>query len=360
MKTPLFESHVALGAKMAPFGGWDMPIQYEGILIEHACTRTHASVFDICHMGEFDLRGPTAQADLERLITQPVASIAEGQCKYGYLLRENGGVLDDLTCYRMAKDHFWLVVNAGTCRQDAEWINSRLSPQTRFMDISHDTGKLDVQGPSSRQELEKAFAVKLPDLKYFWSAHIMLDGTACLLSRTGYTGEWGYELYMPAGEVERFWNIIVSKSSIKPAGLGARDTLRLEMGYPLYGHELSTDRTPVAAARGSFIDQTKDFLGKDAVLRDLEKGTTQYLAGLRLETKRAARSHDKVVHGGQAVGEVTSGSLAPSLGVAVAMAYIDKGLCIAGQALEVEVHGKLLPATVVDLPFYKNGTARKK
>ena len=360
MKTPLFEAHVALGAKMAPFGGWDMPIQYEGILAEHACTRTHASVFDICHMGEFDLRGPTAQADLERLITQPVAAIAEGQCKYGYLLREDGGVLDDLTCYRLAKDHFWLVVNAGTCQQDANWIKARLSLQTRFMDISQDTGKLDIQGPASRQEMEKAFGVNLPHLKYFWSAHIMLDGTACLLSRTGYTGEWGYELYFPAGETERFWNILLSKSRIKPAGLGARDTLRLEMGYPLYGHELSTHMTPVAAARGNFIDRTKEFIGKASVMRDLETGVARYLVGLRLETKRAARTHDKVISGGKAVGEVTSGSLAPSLGVAVAMAYVDKAFCVVGQALEVEVHGKLLPVNVVELPFYKNGTARKK
>ena len=359
-RTPLYESHLELGAKMAPFGGWDMPIQYEGILAEHAWTRSKATIFDICHMGEFELRGPTAEADLDRLITQSVAGIAIGQCRYGYLLNDDGGVLDDLTCYRRDNDHFWLVVNAGTCAADAKWIRSRLSPQTVFTDISPMTGKLDIQGPESRAEMEKALGVRLPDLKYFWSTRVMLDGTACLLSRSGYTGEWGYELYCPAAEVERFWNLFLEKSAIKPGGLGARDTLRLEVGYPLYGHELSTARTPIAASHGQFMELKKDFIGKPAVNRDLENGVPQFLVGLQLDSKRAARAQDKVMSGDKVVGEITSGSIAPSLGVAVAMAYVDKALTQPGQRLEIDVHGKRLPATVVDLPFYKSGTARRK
>ncbi len=359
-RTPLYESHLELGAKMAPFGGWDMPIQYEGILAEHAWTRGKATIFDICHMGEFELRGPTAEADLDRLITQSVAGIAIGQCRYGYLLNNDGGVLDDLTCYRCDKDHFWLVVNAGTCAADADWIRSRLSPQTVFTDITPMTGKLDIQGPESRAEMEKALGVRLPDLKYFWSTRVMLDGTACLLSRSGYTGEWGYELYCPAAEVERFWNLFLEKSAIKPGGLGARDTLRLEVGYPLYGHELSTARTPIAASHGQFMELKKDFIGKPAVNRDLENGVPQFLVGLQLDSKRAARAQDKVMSGDKVVGEITSGSIAPSLGVAVAMAYVDKALTQPGQRLEIDVHGKRLPATVVDLPFYKSGTARRK
>ncbi len=359
-RTPLFESHLELGAKMAPFGGWDMPIQYEGILAEHAWTRTKATIFDICHMGEFELRGPTAEADLERLLTQSIAGIAVGQCRYGYLLRDDGGVLDDLTCYRRDKDHFWLVVNAGTCAGDAAWIRRHLSRQTVFTDLSPMTGKLDIQGPESRAEMEKALGVRLPDLKYFRFTDVMLDGTACLLSRTGYTGEWGYELYCPASEVERFWEMFIERSEIKPAGLGARDTLRLEVGYPLYGHELSTERTPIAASHGQFMELNKEFIGKAAVNRDLANGVGQFLVGLQLDSKRAARAQDKVVSGDKVVGEITSGSIAPSLGIAVAMAYVDKALSQPGQRLEIDVHGKMLSATVVDLPFYKSGTARRK
>ena len=258
MRTPLYDVHVALGARMAPFGGWDMPIQYEGILPEHAQTRKHATIFDTCHMGEFDLRGPSAEADLERLLTQKIGTIAIGQCRYGYLLRDDGGVLDDLTCYRRGPDHFWLIVNAGTREDDAAWIRSHLSPGTKFADLTLQTGKLDVQGPASRAEFEKAFGLQLPDLKYFWFADLPIGGVPCTVSRTGYTGEWGYELYYPRAETVRFWKTLTTGTAIQPAGLGARDTLRLEVGYPLYGHELGPDRTPVAASRGSFIDAAKD------------------------------------------------------------------------------------------------------
>jgi aminomethyltransferase len=358
MKTPLYETHARLKARIAPFGGWDMPIQYEGILAEHEATRTRCTVFDTCHMGEFDLRGPTAEADLERLLTMNVATIRQGQCRYGYLLRDDGGVLDDLTCYRRAPDHFLLVVNAGTLAGDANWIRSHLSAGTQFIDLSPSTAKLDVQGPASREVMEKAFGAPLPDLKYFWFADVTLKGVRCTVSRTGYTGEWGYEIYFPADKAQPFWDLLTANGA-KPAGLGCRDTLRLEVGYPLYGHELTTERTPVAATRGQFMDTKKDFIGRAAVLRDLEKGTPRYLVGLKLDSRRAARAHDKLTLGDKEVGEITSGSLAPSLGVAVAMAYLDAELCKPGQLVQVPVAGgKSLPATVVELPFYRNGTAR--
>ncbi|MBN1268270.1 MAG: glycine cleavage system aminomethyltransferase GcvT, partial [Kiritimatiellae bacterium] len=323
MQTPLYASHVALGARMGPFGGWDMPIQYAGILVEHAHTRKQCSMFDTCHMGEFELSGPTAGADLERLLTQRVASIREGQCRYGYLLRDDGGVLDDLTCYRFGPERFMLCVNAGTLAGDADWVRAHLSSSTVFRDLSPETAKLDIQGPTARRAMEQALNTALPELGYFRFMETRLAGTDCLLSRTGYTGEWGYEVYFPASEAVRFWDLFIAGGEIKPAGLGARDTLRLEMGYPLYGHELSVERTPVAATRGQFVDMEKEFIGKAAVARDLAQGVPRYLVGLRLETKRAARAHDHVLQGGQAVGEITSGSLAPSLGVAVAMAYVD-------------------------------------
>ena len=360
MKTPLYDRHIALGARMAPFAGWEMPIQYEGILQEHLHTRSACSVFDICHMGEFELSGPSAEADLERLLTMRVATIREGQCRYGYLLREDGGVLDDLTCYRRAPDRFWLVVNAGTLERDREWIRARLSAGTGFRDLSEATAKLDVQGPAAREAMQAAFGVPMPDLGYFRFTPVTLGGVECLMSWTGYTGEFGYELYFPAAEAGRFWDLLTGPGGAKPAGLGARDTLRLEMGYPLYGHELTESRTPVTAARGQFVDTGKEFIGREAVARDLAKGCPRYLAGLRLTTKRAARAGDTVVADGATVGEVTSGSLAPSLGVAVAMAMIDGPLTAIGTKLGVAVKGGVLPAAVVPLPFHTAGTARRK
>ncbi len=359
MKTPLFDRHVALGARIVPFAGWDMPVQYQGILPEHEATRKACAVFDICHMGEFELSGPTARADLERLLTMSVGTLRDGQCRYGYLLNESGGVLDDLTCYRRADDRYMLVVNAGTLPGDREWIRNRLSATTVFRDLSDDTGKLDVQGPASRAAMEKAFGLRLPDLGYFRFADLALDGIPCTLSRTGYTGEWGYEVYCPAEATGRLWDRLLA-AGVPPAGLGARDTLRLEMGYPLYGHELNDRMTPVPCARGAFIAWDKEFVGKAACERDRARGVPRVLVGLRLESKRAARSDDPVQADGREAGRVTSGSLAPSLGVAVALAYVDTPLAELGRKLAIAVHGRPLPATVCEVPFYRHGTARNK
>ena len=344
---------------MAPFAGWEMPIQYRGILQEHAHTRQQASVFDTCHMGEFEITGPAAESDLESLLTQRVSTLKPGQCRYGYLLREEGGVLDDLMVFRRGPDHFFVVVNAGTRGTDADWMLANLSPGTRFEDLSPGRGKLDVQGPAARPALERALGVSLPDLGYFRFVDLELAGIPVTLSRTGYTGEFGYELFLPAASVEALWGAITATGEILPAGLGARDTLRLEAGYPLYGHELSTDRSPVAASRGGFIHIQKELIGKPFVVKEIEQGVSRYLAGLRFESKRAARAGDVVLAAGEEVGEVTSGSLAPRLGVAVAMAYVDAALSTPGTHLELAIRGGTLPATVVEMPFYREGTARK-
>ncbi len=357
MRTPLYDEHRALGARMVDFAGWEMPVQYEGILSEHARTRTACTVFDTCHMGEFELSGPTAEADLERLLTMRVGTLAVGQCRYGYLLRDDGGVLDDLTCYRFGPDRFWLIVNAGTRASDFEWIRAHVSPGTRLQDRSDELGKLDVQGPRSWWVLGEALGRPVPPLTYFRLAETEWEGHTLVISRTGYTGEWGYEVYGPAEIALALWRRLVAAGAT-PAGLGARDTLRLEMGYPLYGHELSVERTPVAAARGAFVDIGKEFIGGAAVRRDLERGCARYLAGLRLEGRRAARGGAVALWDGRAVGEVTSGAYAPSLGVAVALAYLDAELAREGVRLELEVGRARLTATVVSLPFWTAGTAR--
>jgi len=356
-KTPLHEQHQKLGARMGEFGGWDMPIQYAGILQEHEQTRTQASVFDICHMGEFELSGTTAMEDLERLLTCNIESLNIGQVRYGFMLKDQGGTIDDLTCYRMDADRYMLVVNAGTAEKDAEWIQNQISSGTRFTDLSASMAKLDVQGPKSRDVLEDVFGCILPELGYFKFKEFEAMHASCILSRTGYTGEWGYEIYLPNEAAVSLWDKLVEHGQCEPGGLGARDTLRLEMGYSLYGHELSESRSPAVTSRGLFINAAKNFIGRAAVNADLNQ-PSELLVGLQFSSKRAARSHDKLFFNDQEIGEVTSGSLAPSLGVAVAMAFVKPDYSEKGQVLDVEIRGKRFPAEIVDFPFYKSGTAR--
>lgn len=357
MHTPLYDEHRALGAKMVEFAGWKMPVQYTGILVEHRQTRTACGVFDTCHMGEFELSGPTAEMDLERLLTLRVGTLAIGQCRYGYMLREDGGVLDDLTCYRLGPDRFWLIVNAGTRSADFEWLGSHRSSDTRLCDRSADVGKLDIQGPTSWRVLSAALGSAVPSLKYFRLVEVEWEGQRLVISRTGYTGEWGYEVYVPIDRVVAWWRRLLQCGAI-PAGLGARDTLRMEMGYPLYGHELLTNRTPVAASRGAFVDLSKVFIGWETVKTEMEQGCARYLVGLRLDGRRAARPGMPVIHEQRVVGAVTSGTYAPSLETAIALAYVDAELAHEGQRLEVDLDTIRLRGTVVSLPFWKFGTAR--
>ncbi|MBU4285548.1 MAG: glycine cleavage system aminomethyltransferase GcvT [Verrucomicrobia bacterium] len=375
MQTSLYNDHVALGARMVPFAGWEMPLVYRGIIPEHLWTRAHASVFDICHMGEFGIKGATAEADLERLVTLGVASLKPGACAYGYLLAEDGGVQDDVICFRLGADRFWLVVNAGTLAGDRDWIRAHLSPRTTFTDLSPAMAKLDIQGPCACLSVEAALGQALPLLGYFHFQEVTIQDTPCLLSRTGYTGEFGYELYVPANEVPRFWNLLLKSGQILPAGLGARDTLRVEMGYPLYGHELRREWRPptslrygasghlaadvAGASRGRFMDMAKPFIGREAVRRELETGAFRVLVGLLLEGRMAGRAGDPVMKNGIGVGEVTSGLFAPSLNVAVALAYVDQAVSRPGEALAITGRRKSLNARVEALPLYKKGTARR-
>jgi aminomethyltransferase len=354
-KTPLYKEHIALGARMAGFGGWEMPIQYEGILAEHQHTRTQTGLFDICHMGEFELTGPTAATDLEKLLTMKISTLSIGQCRYGFLLNEQGGVIDDLTCYRLGEERYLLVVNAATLDGDAEWIQKHLSPETVFTDRSIELAKLDVQGPAARRDLEAVIG-EFPTLGYFKAEFFQCLETEMLISRTGYTGELGFELYLPASEAVRIWRALLANENIKPVGLGARDTLRLEMGYSLYGHELSADATPSGVSRGMFIKKDVDFIGREPVFQTLEN-PDQLLVALEFESKRAARAGDKIFQGSEK-GMVTSGSVSPSLGKAVALALVAPDCAEIGTVLDVEIRGKRFPATVVNLPFYKEGTAR--
>jgi aminomethyltransferase len=355
--TILHDAHVALGAKMAPFGGYDMPIQYNGIIKEHVATREAAAIFDTCHMGEFSIKGPTALRDLETLLSCPVGDLKIGGCRYGLLCNENGGVNDDQIIYRMAEDDFFMVVNASTEPADFEWVSQHLSKETRIENLSATTAKLDLQGPKSAEIMQKLMALPIDGMKYYTWAFNRYKGREVLISRTGYTGELGFEIYCSNDLGLAFWQECLDLGAI-PAGLGARDTLRLEMGFPLYGHEL--DRDMNAAESGFFraIGGNKKFIGSDIVL-DASKSNKR-LIGIRLEGRRSARNGDGIADTkGRLAGKVTSGSFSPSLACAIALGYVENELSEPGTPLVIKTERIELAGVVTDLPFYKKATGRR-
>ncbi|HAS81959.1 MAG TPA: glycine cleavage system aminomethyltransferase GcvT [Verrucomicrobia bacterium] len=354
-KTPLYSLHLELGARMAPFGGFDMPIQYDSIINEHHATRRQATLFDTCHMGEFIIEGNGALATLENLVTCPVADLACGACRYGLMCGEDGGTIDDLLIYREADTRYMMVVNAGTQDGDFKWVSDHLAPQTDIRNISEDTGKIDLQGPQSPALLDALMPGVSTGLGYFRFRAAQWQGQPVTVSRTGYTGERGYEIYLAPSQAEPFWREAMRVGAV-PAGLGARDTLRLESGLPLYGHELRRDRNAATTALTRAVSPNKPFIGAEA-LRSPE-ARHQTLAGLLLHGRQAAREGDilSTVDGAE-VGTVTSGSFGPSVGAAIAMAVINRGLAVPDTELLIRTARKPLPCKVVPLPFY-TGTAR--
>ncbi len=362
LRTPLAAEHVKLGAKMVPFAGWEMPVQYtEGIIAEHKHTREHCSIFDICHMGEFQVAGEGAAAALDGLLLRKVSDLPVGSCRYNLLLNDAGKVLDDLVVYRMKEDDFFIVVNAGTALGDAEWFDKHLPQELDFQDLSDVLAKIDIQGPKSAEVMAKLGieAAVLPG--YFKWMHATIDGVKCILSRTGYTGELGFEIYFNEDFAVRIWNKLLSIEGVKPAGLGARDTLRLEMGYSLYGHELNTEITPVDGGLGAFYkpDEERDFVGKAALAADSGKWQT---VGVKLESRRAARADHTVLDAdGKVIGKVTSGAFCPSLDIACSLCRVERSKALpVGSKVLIDIGKAQLPATVVPLPFYENGTVRAK
>jgi aminomethyltransferase len=356
MRTPLYDRHVALGARMVDFAGWEMPVQYAGILTEHEQTRTHVSLFDTCHMSEFRVWGARAEQVLSGAVACCVSGLPEGRCRYGFLLNERGGVLDDLICYRIQFEEFMVVANAGTRRRDGEVLEERLKGAV-LDDISDETGKIDLQGPDSLGVLNGLSDGTAGSIPYYGFRYMMVAGIDTLVSRTGYTGELGYELYAPTYRIGALWDALLGSDGVEPAGLGARDTLRLEMGYPLYGHEMDETVTPVEAGFGRMVPRGI-YPGADAIARQLKRGVDEQLVGIEFEGRRAARAGDPVFRAGTEAGRVTSGSFAPSVGCAIALARVAADAAGPGTALEADVRGSRIPGRVVDLPFYKDGTVR--
>lgn len=354
LKTPLASWHIAHGAKMAPFAGWDMPIQYpDGIIAEHLHTRGKAGLFDICHMGEFILDGKDAAEALSRAVTHNIATLKPGRCRYGFLLTEQGGIIDDLIVYRLREDRFMLVVNASCRERDLAALQERVGPSLMLEDISDATGKLDLQGPQSFDVLETVLPGPWRRLPYFgFTEDAVFDGAPLFVSRTGYTGELGVEIYCPADKALKLWELLLTDERVKTVGLGARDTLRLEVGLPLNGQDLDTGHTPAEAGYAGMLTSQAEYVGKAEAHTVREK-----LTALVIEGRRSARHHDSVLLDGQEAGVVTSGSFGPSVGNAIAFAYIaaDKA---GAEKYTVKTAKTELQASAVPLPFYKGGTAR--
>ncbi len=352
LKTPLYEAHLSLGAKIAPFGGWQMPIQYEGILAEHTHTRQCVSVFDICHMGEFTLEADPVASALDRLVTQKIVSMPAGSCRYGFMLNEQGGIVDDLVVYRLKKDSWMLVVNAATIAGDEAHLRKYLSSECVLENISGATGKLDVQGPQSQAVLEDIFGVSLSNLAYYTCTELTFAKNRCIVSRTGYTGELGFEIYIAGERVRELWDRLLSDTRVKPAGLGCRDTLRLEMGYSLYGQDIDAGRSPLAAGLEKFVDFSKDFIGKKALMEEQKRGLKEKLIYFQAASRRSPRHGYALYADDIRVGTVTSGSFSPSLSAGIGMGYIS-GTHAVGMPLTVKDAGIEIPVTIVNKPFYR-------
>lgn len=357
-RTVLYALHHRLGARMTQFAGFDMPVQYSGIIEEHLAVRAAAGVFDLSHMGEFEISGSGALELLERALTNSAARLKLGQAQYSILCAEDGGTIDDLIVYRIGTDRFMLCVNASNIDADREWITGLNRGGADFRDLSDETALVAVQGPKAIAILQTLAAFPIDAVARFGVADGEIAGVRCRAARTGYTGEDGFELFVAAGDAERLFGAILdagAAAGIKPCGLGARDTLRLEAGLPLYGHELDRSTSPLEAGLSAYIKFGRNFIGEAALAEQRAHGPRKRLIGFVTDdAKTIARQGYRVFAGGAEVGAVTSGTFAPSLNRPIAMAYAAGARePDAGTKLEVEVRNRKVSATVTARPFYK-------
>ena len=342
LRTPLHARHVAAGARMVPFAGWEMPVQYEGVIPEHRAVRSDAGVFDVSHMGQFHVEGPTAHELLQSLLSNDLDKIADGEAQYTLLTNERGGIVDDLIAYRIGPHHYLVVINAGNRDAAYAWMKEREIRGSEIRDASDDYALLAVQGPRSLERLG------LPEAKPFTHAMGELDGVEVMVNRTGYTGELGVELMCPAEDAEKLWDAIVARG-VTPAGLGARDTLRLEVCYPLHGNDITPDTDAISAGLGWTCSLGKDFSGAEELRRIKEAGPAQKLVAFVMEEKAVPRSGMPFAGGGH----VTSGTHSPMLDKGIGMGYVPADSASPGTELTIDVRGKDRRATVVPKPIYK-------
>jgi aminomethyltransferase len=355
-RTPLYETHVRAGARMVPFAGWEMPVQYEGIRQEHVAVRTNAGLFDVSHMGEIETRGTGAAAFLQHLLTNDVEKLAPGGAQYSLLCRDDGGVLDDLFTYRFPAsggDRFLTVVNASNAVTDFDWVARHVADWkgTEVIDRSDDYAMLALQGPGATSILTPLLEPReIPERFHFTEATVA--GAPALVCRTGYTGEDGVELLLAPEDAGQVWDALVAGGAV-PAGLGARDTLRLEVCYPLYGNDLTTERTPIEAGLGWACALASDFIGVERMREQKREGVAEKLVPFEFSGPGIPRPGCRVLHAAEPVGVVTSGTLSPCMEVGIGMAYLPSELAEPGTEIEVDVRGKLRGARVESKPLYE-------
>ena len=353
--TPLADVHAALGAKMVGFGGWNMPLQYESILAEWEHNRKTASLFDCSHMGEFMIKGDAKACGLDAIVIQTVADMPVNTCRYGAMLNDSGGVIDDLIVYRKGPQDWMIVVNAANIEKDARHFRANLNATAYFEDASFKTAKLDVQGPQSRDVL-KVLAPGIEKLTYYTFDQFQITGIPCLISRTGYTGELGYEIYCPWEKAKEIWKTILDDDRVKPTGLGVRDVLRVEMCYSLYGHELDETISPLEAGLDKFIDGKKDFIGRQALPAPPSGRAIGYLAST---SRKSPRAGTKIFDAaGNESGVVTSGTFSPALQVGIGIGFMGPAVKNAGTQIFFGDGKSKAAAIVAKRPFYKNGSLK--
>ncbi|CAI2717430.1 glycine cleavage system aminomethyltransferase GcvT [Nitrospina watsonii] len=363
--TPLHAIHVQLGARMVPFAGWDMPIQYKGVMEEHRAVRDGVGIFDVSHMGEIDVKGPQAKAFLQHLVTNDVEKMTDGAILYSLMCYENGGVVDDLLIHRFDDDHYFLCVNASNTDKDFDWVEQ----QAKAFDVaventSDSTAQFAVQGRHAEALLKPMLDIPVGDIAYYTFQQGKIEGADCIISRTGYTGEDGFELYLSTEDAVAVYEKIMAAGKqydIQPIGLGARDTLRIEMGYPLYGQEIDADHNPLEARLGFVIKLKKEaaFNGKEVLKKQKQAGLTRKLVAIKMMERGVPRSHYPILKEGEAVGEVTSGTYSPSLNTGVALCYVPTGLAEVGNRVEVSIRNQAVPAEIIPLPMVPSNVKKK-
>ncbi len=361
-RTPLYLLHQALGARSIGFSGWEMPLQYSGILAEHQAVRTHAGLFDLSHMGEVEVSGPQAGTVCQELLVTDVSRLQEAQAQYSLLCYPGGGIVDDVVLYRRAEQTYFFCVNAANTDKDFLWIQEQNRGRAEVVDRSSEYVLLALQGPQAKGILQKITPLDLSTLKKFWSAETEVTGIKALVARTGYTGEDGFEVFLPAERGAEVWSVCLKygrQEGLVPVGLGARDTLRLEASLALYGNDITSETTPLEANLERLVKFDKpDFIGREALLKQKEEGIKRKLVGLEMVDPGIPRRGYGLFVRDQQVGQITSGSKAPTLGKAVGLGYVAAAFAAVGNEVKVEIRGRRASMRVVEKPFYRRGKQR--
>jgi aminomethyltransferase len=356
-RTPLYAAHRRAAAKMVEFAGWEMPVQYSGVMSEHVAVRTRAGLFDVSHMGEIEIRGPGAVELCQKLTANDISRMKTHQAQYNFLMNEQGGIVDDVIFYRIEPSYFLICVNASNSDKDFDWIQKRAESRIEIANASSRYAQLALQGPLAAKILQALTSIQLGEIEPFFFASGDVSSIRCLVARTGYTGEDGFELYCDSRDAEKLWNALLEEGKpmgLEPAGLGARDTLRLEKAYPLYGHELDDTTTPLEAGLEWVAKLAKGpFLGREVLLKQKEEGVKRKLVGLELLEPGIARSGYSVFKNGKPIGRVTSGTKSPTLGRSIALAYVAAEEAQVDNTIDVEIRGRKTCAKIVPLPFYR-------